>query len=169
MQKRPIFEIETCYAIIWTCSAPGKRRLRLVSGLQLVDRRGYYYLKLGRGRTMYGGVACTGRKWTQISKHNYFQNPFSWHPIALLNVLQGLSLEMWRGVTPRYNKVYPHPLPLEPASTSSVPTWLVSDLQYCSEYIYSSLHGHHMDNINGNNKAFTRFSYITAPRTISLL
>ena len=33
-----------------------------------------------------------------VSKTRFFQ-----HPVAALNVLQGLSLEMWRGVTPRYS------------------------------------------------------------------
>ena len=36
------------------------------------------------------------------SKHSSFRNLFSWHPGAALNILQGLSLEMWREVNPMY-------------------------------------------------------------------
>ena len=70
-----IFETKICYAIS-TCPAPAKQQLRLVSGLQLADGWGYRYLVSGREGTVYGGVACTGWKWIQTSKHSCSKTRF---------------------------------------------------------------------------------------------
>ena len=42
----------------------------------LADGWGYRYLESGREGTVYGGVACTGRKWIRTSEHSCSETRF---------------------------------------------------------------------------------------------
>ena len=60
-----------------------------------------------------------------LSEHSCFRNPFSRRPVAALNVLQGLSLEMCRGGDPKGTARHSS----APCS-SSIRICQVSELQY---------------------------------------
>ena len=68
-----------------------------MSEVQLAYEWGYHYLELGREKIVYGGV---GMHWTKINTHLNIavsETMFSRRPGAVLNFLQGLSLEMGEG------------------------------------------------------------------------